>query len=346
MSVLGVTQEPSNKDTRITLATDCSGLESPALILREMNTPFRSLWVSETCEHALRFIRTNCSPERIDRDITQRDVRSLPKNPDIYCCSTPCTYYSSMNVKRKADDKNRDLFAYVLETIEVTTPRIVIMENVRSLISCEKGEIWKGLSTDLDNMSNYWWDYSILDPCRHGDCPQSRPRLYLVMIRKDVGCRHVPWPPEKPLTKSCMDLIDKSITEGRSVAPVYWRFLSKWEIHPDTMCLIEPNGASRSHTVYAGKNGKVKELNEKQRASIARTEIASCMMSHDPGYFIPGLKRHTTTEENFRLQGYDPSKIKVPCGLTTCQMSAKIGNQCNGAILRELLSRLIPLLQM
>ena len=56
-------------------------------------------------------------------------------------------------MRRKADDKNRDLFEYVLETIEVTTPRIVIMENVRSLVTCEKGAIWQSFSSQLDDMT-------------------------------------------------------------------------------------------------------------------------------------------------------------------------------------------------
>ena len=111
------------------------------------------------------------------------------------------------------------------------------------------------------------------------------------------------------------------------------------------MAVIEPNGSSRSFSPYAGKAGKVKELTDSQRASIARVEIASCMVSHDPGPFVPALKRHCTVAEMFRLQGFDDSKIRVPPGLTTCQMSAKIGNQMNGGILRELLSRLVPLVQ-
>ena len=330
----------------LTLATDCSGLESPALILKEMGIPFRSLWVSETCEHALKFIRNNCEPERIDRDITKRDVKSLPKNPDIYCSGPPCSLFSSMNVKeKKADDPRREMFDYVLETIEVVKPKVFILENVRSVYTCEKGNVWEEISTQLDDFCDYFWDHMVLDPCKHGDCPQSRPRVYIVGLRKDLGVRHVPWPEEKPLTRTCVSLLDTHILEGRKVAPCYWRQLKVWGISEDTMAVIEPNGSSRSFSPYAGKAGKVKEITDSQRASIARTEIASCMVSHDPGPFVPALKRHCTVAEMFRLQGYDDSKIRVPPGLTTCQMSAKIGNQMNGAILRELLSRLVPLVQ-
>lgn len=332
-------------DRVLTIATDCSGIESPALILSEMGVPFRSLWVSETCEKALTFIRANCDPERIYRDITERDVLTLPRQPDLYVSGPPCSLFSSMNVKeRKVDDVRRDIFNYVLETIEVVKPKVFILENVRSVYTCEKGKVWEEISTQLDAFTDYRWSHNVLCPSKHGDCPQSRPRVYIVGLRKDLGVRQIPWPDEIPLTHTCVSLLDTDVLEGRKVAPCYWRQLKVWGISEDTLAVIEPNGASRSFSPYPGKTGKVKQLTDSQRSLIARKEVASCIVSHDPSPFCPVLKRHLTSQELFRLQGFDDKKIVIPKGLTPLQMAAKVGNAMNGRVLHQLFLKLLPIL--
>jgi site-specific DNA-cytosine methylase len=269
-----------------------------------------------------------------------RDNSTLPQHPDIYIAGPPCTAWSSMNVKQKgAEDPRRNVFESCVCTISDTRPKIFILENTRSLLTTTKGRFWELVSRDLDSMRDYWWDHAILDPCVHGDCPQSRPRVYIVGLHKSLGVRHVPWPPEIPLTHTCVSLLDLEAKGRRKVAPCYWRMLDRWGIPPDTLCIIEPNGASRSHSPYK----MTKELTDAQRASVGRKEVSSCLVSHDPSPWAPALNGHLTTSEMFKLQGYDPQGIKIPSSLTQLQMAGLIGNAFNGAVLRELLTRLAPL---
>ena len=93
--------------TLVTLASDCSGLELTPMIIKELGYNVQSLWVSETSEAALKFIRCNAEPERIDRDILERDHTNLPKDVDIYIAGAPCTAWSSMNLECKAHVKKR-----------------------------------------------------------------------------------------------------------------------------------------------------------------------------------------------------------------------------------------------
>ena len=97
---MGDTSEPSDIQ-EITLASDCSGMELAPKILEQLGYKVRSLWVSETSEHALKFIRCNADPDRIYRDMTERDSSELPKDVDIYLAGPPCTAWSSMNIKQK-----------------------------------------------------------------------------------------------------------------------------------------------------------------------------------------------------------------------------------------------------
>jgi site-specific DNA-cytosine methylase len=323
----------------VTLGSDCSGLELTPMILKELGYDCRSLWVSETSQAALKFIRCNAEPERIDRDILERDNTTLPQNPDIYIAGPPCTAWSSMNCKQKENDPRREVFENCLDTIAETRPKIFIIENTRSLLHYNKGKFWELVSRELDHMKAYHWDYSFLCPSAHADCPQSRPRIYIVGLRKDLGVRHIPWPQEIPLTKTCLSLLDMEATGRRKVAPCYWRMLDRWGISHDAPGIIEPNGASRSYSPYK----MTKELTDAQRANIAREDKSACLVAHDPSPFCPKLKGHLTTNELFKLQGYDPEGINIPTSLTQLQMAGLVGNAFNGAVVRELLKRLVPL---
>jgi site-specific DNA-cytosine methylase len=329
--------------TLLTIATDCSGIDTPAIVLKQMRVDFRSLWVSEVCEHALSFIRNNCEPERIYRYITTRDIAGATTEcPDLYLSGFPCQYASGLNMKRNPDDKRRNIYEYIMQVIRTTRPKIFVLENVRSLLTVDKGRLWHDISRCLDDLEEYFWDHTVLDPCRHANCPQSRPRWYCVGLRKDLGVRNVPWPPEVALTHGCLSLIDLDVTEGRKVAPCYWRMLEHWGIPRDTLAVVEPNGAGRSYHMYG--THKQKQLTEAQKAGIARTHVATCMVSKDPLPFVPKLERHLTVREMLRLQGFDPESVRVPCGLTVPQVGAKLGNAMNAAVLRELFGQLLPVL--
>ena len=340
---MGDTSVSSDKQ-EITLATDCSGMELAPKILEQLGYKVRSLWVSETSEHALKFIRCNADPERIYRDMTERDSSELPKDVDIYLAGPPCTAWSSMNIKQKELDPRAELFEHCLATIDEVKPKVFIIENTQTLLTFNKRKFWQKVSAELDSMRGYRWEHTFLCPSEN-DCPQSRPRVYIVGVRRDLGVRHIPWPRPIPSTHTCLDCIDKHITQGRRVSACYWRMLDAWKIPHDTFCIIEPNGASRSHSPYHGKKGYVAELSNKQRASIARTEIASCLVSHDPSPFCPALKRHLTTKELLRLQAYGDVEVRVPDSMTALQVASLVGNAFNGAVLRRIFENLVPLLK-
>jgi len=330
-------------DKPITVASDCSGLDLAPLLLRNLGYACRSLWVSDVSEAALSFIRLNADPypEEIFRDIAHREEEALPKHPDLYLAGPPCTAWSSLNSKQEWDDPRIQVFERILDTIDAVQPRVFVIENTRGLYHFHKGQTWTNVSYYLDNMNNYFWEHQVLCPSIHADCPQSRPRIFIVGLHKSLGARRVPWPPETKLTKTCMELIDTHVSEGRRVAPVYWKFMDRWGIPANTMGIVEPNAASRSHNCYKD----LKPLTLKQKESVARTDIAACVCAKDPGPFIPGLGRHCTAAEIARLQGYDDTQFTFPRGMTELQCVTLLGNAFNGAVLSELLRRLVPLLQ-
>ena len=329
----------------LTVGTDCSGMESVILALRELGVPHSHLFSSEVCEHALKVIRANARPAALFRDITERALEEVPR-VDLYVAGPPCQAYSMMNTRRDTPpppSERPTVFASCLAYIRDKEPRIWILENVRGLLSAQKGRVWRHISVELDAMrESYVWEYAILDSCEYG-CPQSRPRVYIVGLHRSLGHEHVPWPARVPLRSSCLDVLDDT-TEGRTIAPssCYYRMCDAWGLPRDTRCIIEFNGASRSYPVYKQPPTR---LSEAQRASVARTEVSACMVSHDPGMAALHLRRFLNADELLRLQGYDPRRVRVPTTLTAVQFAAIVGNAMNGCVLKALLSMLVPLLR-
>ena len=342
MSVTSTDCVPSNVEraSELTVGTDCSGIDSPIFALRELGIPHKHLFSSEVDENALKVIRSNCQPKMIYRDILERPVEKVPY-VDLYITGPPCQSYSNMNIHKKKSDPRQEVFETCIAYIDEHRPKCFIIENVRAILSAEKGKVWQRISQDLDAMRDtYHWEHAILDACDYG-CAQSRPRVFIVGLHRSLAT-YIPWPAKIPLDHTCLDYLDEEVREGRKLPQTscYLKMCDVWGIPRDTRCIVEFNGASRTCSPY--KNPK--QLTDKQKAAIARTEIASCVVAHDPSPAALHLGRYLNPNEILKLQGHDPDKIRVPPTMSSLQFSSLVGNAMNGAVLKALLRELVPLL--
>lgn len=75
-------------------------------------------------------------PDFLDNLLTKIDG----KNVDVVCGGPPCQSFSLAG-KRKKFDKKDDLFGHYLEVIKVLQPKYFVMENVKGILTKEKGKI-------------------------------------------------------------------------------------------------------------------------------------------------------------------------------------------------------------
>jgi len=149
---------------------------------------------SETWEPAIRCIRAMAKrPKTLYRDVTEREADRAP-DVDLYVCGFPCQPNSVMNLHREQgeEDTRRDPMAKALEYIKNKRPKYWVLENVTGIMHVGKGAVWRALVDALDALEGYAWDYRVLDPCKHANSPQSRPRVYLVGKRDSTT--PIEWP--------------------------------------------------------------------------------------------------------------------------------------------------------
>lgn len=150
-------------------------------------------------------------------DITKIDETQLPKNLDLLTYGFPCQDISIAGrkqglVKEDGSKTRSGLFFDALRIIEATKPRIAIAENVKHLTSKSMKPIFDIVLESLEEAgyNNYWQVMNCVDY----EIPQSRERVLIVSIRKDVDDGRFSFPAAVPLTTCMNDFLEDDVPEA------------------------------------------------------------------------------------------------------------------------------------
>ena len=125
-------------------------------------------------------------------DINDVDVNAIP-NHDILCAGFPCQPFSHAGKQLGRNcGKNGNLIDNVIRTLEAKRPKYLMLENVPTLLSHNKGQTFAEIKMALEGLG-YYVEHNKYSP-RHFGIPQNRPRLFILGVR---GRKRICWP-EKP----------------------------------------------------------------------------------------------------------------------------------------------------
>jgi DNA (cytosine-5)-methyltransferase 1 len=162
------------------------------------------------CEsHDANFKNCKC----IGNDITL--IKKFDFEADILFSGSPCQSYSNAGKKNK-DDPRGQLYLHFVRAINDTNPKVIIMENVKGLLTRKTTDGTLFIDTILGSFSNYNLIYKIFK-CSDLGIPQDRERLIILGIRKDLGV--IPVFPENPKIKCDLTNIVKFDTFGMMEVP-------------------------------------------------------------------------------------------------------------------------------
>ena len=111
------------------VATDCSGMESPILALKDLGIDHGHVFSSDTCKCSRKVSRLVSRPMKSYKNIIHRD-NGTTDGCDLYVAGPPCQPYSRAGKKRGAKDKRSCLLYFVLDYIVQTRPRVAVLEQV------------------------------------------------------------------------------------------------------------------------------------------------------------------------------------------------------------------------
>ena len=138
-----------------------------------------------------------CETLRLNRPswtVIEGDVRSIDgadfRGIDLLAGGVPCPPFSKAGKQLGSGDE-RDLFPEALRLVAETTPRAVLLENVRGLSDPRFAGYRQGIADRLRSMG-YWSAWRLLQASDFG-VPQLRPRFILVALRTEFVSRFE-WP--------------------------------------------------------------------------------------------------------------------------------------------------------
>jgi DNA (cytosine-5)-methyltransferase 1 len=140
----------------------------------------------------------------INGDITEVDAEDVPKH-DILLAGFPCQPFSIAGVSKKnalgrahgfADETQGTLFFDVARIIHERNPKAFLLENVKNLVSHDKGRTFDVIKRTLETELGYHIKYRVIDGAHF--VPQHRERIIIVGFKKktDFDFDEIELPPK------------------------------------------------------------------------------------------------------------------------------------------------------
>ena len=253
----------------------------------------------------------------VEGDVKQQSFIKYRGEIDVVTGGFPCQSFSYAGKKRGLDDARGTLFYEFARTVKEVEPLICIGENVRGLVTHDKGQTLHSMVQILEDLG-----YDILAPqvlkAVFHKVPQKRERLFLVGIKKGSGITfNYPKPEKKMMNLSSAlkagELFDTDVPEslGQSypkrkneimalIPPGgYWRDLPE-EIQKEYML--------KSYYLGGGKTGMARRISWDEpcltlTTSPAQKQTERCHPEHTRPFQTREYARIQTFPDSWLFEG-------------------------------------------
>lgn len=228
-------------------------------------------------------------------DIAKEITKSyIPQNFDILCAGFPCQPFSIAGVSKKKslgretgfkDKTQGTLFFDVADIIGRHRPKAFYLENVKNLMSHDKGNTFKVIKGTLEEL-NYSIHYLVLDGQTY--VPQHRERIMIVGFNRDIfhGEEQFTFPEQKQAMRSIKDILDPDTDDKYTLSDKLWSYLQNYaEKHRAKgngfgFGMVDLNGISRTLSARYYKDGSeilIPQGGEKNPRKLSPRECARLM---------------------------------------------------------------------
>lgn len=276
-------------------------------------------------------------------DITKISEKDIPDH-DVLCAGFPCQPFSLAGVSKKnslgkkhgfQDETQGTLFFDVKRILAHKRPKAFMLENVKNLLSHDKGQTFETIRKSLENELGYIINWKVVNGGNW--VPQRRQRVFIVgfdpdQISLDKEDIKIPSGPSDDYSYPELNTIISEVVDGHTLGPGTW----------DTLERHKANHAKKGNGFGYGLHSIPIQEGEYTRTISARYHKDGAeVLIEQPG----DRPRRLTVKEAMRLQGYDPSKFVFPVSNT--QAYRQIGNSvvvpavsaCAQEIARQIVKR-------
>ena len=261
-------------------------------------------------------------------DITKISEKVIPDH-DVLLAGFPCQPFSIAGVSKKnalgrkhgfLDETQGTLFFDIARILEYKKPKAFMLENVKNLVSHDKGRTFKVIKNTLTELG-YSIHYQVLDG-KHF-VPQHRERIIIVGFRNEIfeGKENFQFPNLPEPTAKLKDILETEIESKYTLSDKLWNYLQ--------------NYAAKHKAQGNGFGFGMTDLN-----GISRT-ISARYYKDGSEILIPqdGINpRRLTPRECARLQGF-PDKFII--SVSDNQAYRQFGNSVTVPLIQAVAKQLI-----
>ncbi|MCS5420298.1 MULTISPECIES: DNA (cytosine-5-)-methyltransferase [Psychrilyobacter] len=119
------------------------------------------------------------------QEFKKKNIEITKEKIDILTGGFPCQAFSIAGDRKGFSDHRGELFYSVinlvnqLETKGHGKPRVLFLENVKNLVSHEKGQTFKIIQEEIEKLG-YTIKYKVLNTYKYTDLPQNRERIFVI----------------------------------------------------------------------------------------------------------------------------------------------------------------------
>ena len=125
------------------------------------------------------------------KEVTNEEFRKLRGKVDVICGGFPCQAFSIAGKQLGFEDTRGTLFYEIARATKEIKPRYLLLENVRNLLSHDKGQTFTRILKILDELG-YDAEWQVLNSKNFG-VPQNRERVFIVGHLRE-GCTYKVFP--------------------------------------------------------------------------------------------------------------------------------------------------------
>ncbi|MBC3759851.1 DNA cytosine methyltransferase [Hyunsoonleella sp. SJ7] len=266
-------------------------------------------------------------------DITDESIKQfIPEKFDVLCAGFPCQAFSIAGYRKGFSDTRGTLFFDVEQIIETHRPKALFLENVKNLVSHDKGKTFKVILEILEKKLGYKVYYEVLNSMTHANIPQNRERIFVVAFdpKQVTNYRDFDFPGKVPLTKTIHDLLESDKKDEK------YYYSPDHKYYPELVkTMTNPNTMYQWRRVYVREN----------KSNVCPTLTANMGTG---GHNVPLIKddfgiRKLTPKECFAFQGYPMDRYILP-NIANSKLYMQAGNSVTMPLVERIANQIVKVL--
>ncbi|MBO7719864.1 MAG: DNA (cytosine-5-)-methyltransferase [Methanosphaera sp.] len=259
-------------------------------------------------------------------DICNINEKDIPEH-DILCAGFPCQAFSVSGKQLGFEDMRGTLFFEITRIVKHHKPKIIFLENVSNLEKHDNGKTFRIIKENLEKLG-YNLYYKVINASEYG-VAQSRKRIYIICIRKDIDNHQFKFPKPTNEDVALEDILLKDNMDEFILNKEY-------KLDESKLNTSRTNKPIRVGTVNKGGQGDRIYSNKGHAITLSATGGGNGAKTGL--YYIDNKVRKLHPRETARLMGF-PEDYEI--NPSTAQAHKQFGNSIIVDILQYIIRELI-----